>query len=192
MRYRFLFALAAAAGLCSAQMTPQQKNADFVQLASTYAINYGPLQWKLTALNVDVLNIGDWLNQAVNSTDDLGFYEVCVAYVANLNDAHDYFQLPSDFEAALGFYADIYDGKILIDSIDRTQLSSRRYPFQIGDELVSIDGVAAADLVQSFMKYSVAANAVSTGARRRAIAHGPAAGDHAACAPDRRRRDGGH
>ncbi len=162
MRYRLLAALLAATGLCSAQMTPQQKNADFVQLASTYAINYGPLQWKLTALNVDVLNIDDWLRQAVNSADDLGFYEVCVAYVASLNDAHDYFQLPSDFEAALGFYADIYDGKILIDYIDRTQLSSRRYPFQIGDELVSIDGTAASDLVQSFLTYSVAANAIST------------------------------
>src|SRR5207237_8191678 len=95
-------------------MTKEQKMADFLQLASTYAINYGPLQWKRDALHVDALNVGDWINQAANSADDLAFLEVCVAYVASLNDAHDAFEVPSDFEASLGFSADIYECKILI------------------------------------------------------------------------------
>ena len=143
MYYRFIALLLAAAALCSGQMTKEQKVADFAQLAATYAINYGPIQWKRDALHVDALNVGDWLNRAANSTDDLGFYEVCTAYVASLNDAHDLFQLPSDFEATLGFYADLYDGKILIDSINTKVLSTRKYPFKAGDELVSIDGTPA-------------------------------------------------
>ena len=162
MYYRLIALVLAAAGVCSGQMTKEQKVADFLQLAGTYAINYGPIQWKRDALHVDALNVGDWLNRAANSTDDLGFYEVCIAYVASLNDAHDAFQLPSDFEATLGFYADVYDGKILIDAINTKLLSTRKYPFRAGDELVSIDGTPAKDLAQSFLTYAVAANTVST------------------------------
>ena len=162
MLYRFTCLLLAAVPFSSAQMTKEQKVADFVQLASTYAINYGPIQWKRDALNVDLLNIGGWLNQVANSADDLAFYELCVAYVSSLNDAHDAFEVPSDYEAYLGFAADIYDGKILIDLIDTSQLNTRKYPLQIGDELVSIDGVAAADLLQSYLPYAASANTVTT------------------------------
>lgn len=159
---RILFLVVAAAVLSRAQMTPAQKVADFTQLATTYAVNYGPIDWKRTALNFDLLKIGDWLNQAANTQDDLGFYELCVSYVASLDDAHDAFLLPSDFEASMGFSVDIFDGRVLIDTIDRTQLSSRRFPFQIGDELISVDGVAALDLIQSLTPYSIAANPLST------------------------------
>jgi hypothetical protein len=162
MHYRIIAFVFAVSAMCSGQMTKEQKVADFLQLASTYAINYGPAPWKRDALHVDILNVGDWMNQAANSADDLAFYEVCVAYVASLNDAHDVFEVPSDFEAALGFYVDVYDGKLLIDIIDRTQLSLKKYPFQAGDELVSIDGTAAADVLQSLLTYGVAANDVST------------------------------
>src|ERR1051326_6649393 len=162
MQFKVVALLLSAAALGSAQMTKEQKVADFLQLASTYAINYGPLQWKRDALHVDALNISDWLTQAANSADDLAFYEVCVAYVASLNDGHDAFELPSDFEAILGFTTDIYDGKVFIDTISRRRLSATKYPFAVGDELVSIDGTAAMDLVQSFTKYSVAANPVTT------------------------------
>jgi hypothetical protein len=86
--------LLTAAVTCPAQMTKEQKVADFSQLAAVYAINYGPLQWKRDALQVDLLNIGEWLSQAARTTDDLDFYELCVAYVASLNDAHDLFCCP--------------------------------------------------------------------------------------------------
>jgi hypothetical protein len=155
--------------LCFAQMTPAQKTADFTQLAATYAMNYGPLDWKRTALNFDLLKIGDWLNQAAATEDDLSFYELCVSYVASLDDAHDAFLLPSDFQASMGFSVDIFDGRILIDAIDRTQLPLRRFPFQVGDELISVDNIAAQDLIQSLTPYSIAANPLST--RRFAAAY---------------------
>src|SRR4029077_20653638 len=148
--------------ICPGQMTSAEKAADFTQLAATYAVNYGPLDWKRTALNFDLLKIGDWLDKAMKTQDDLDFYELCVAYVSSLNDAHDVFVLPSDFLAELGFSVDIYDGKTLIDSINRNRLPLRRFPFQIGDELVSLDGVAAQDLIQSLTPYSIAGNQLST------------------------------
>ena len=155
--------------LCLGQMTPAEKVADFTQLASTYAMNYGPLDWKLTVLNFDLRQIGDWLTKAANTQDDLDFYELCVSYVASLDDAHDAFQLPSDFLASMGFSVDVFDGKTLVDFIDRKQLPARRFPFQVGDELVSVDGVAAQDLIRSLTPYSIAANPLST--RRFAAAY---------------------
>lgn len=165
MKYT-IFVLLISAAVCPAQMTPMEKATDFTQLAATYAMNYGPIQWKRDTLGFDLLNIGDWLSRAMNTQDDLDFYEVCVSYVASLNDAHDSFTLPVDpvsgFQAYLGFTVDVYDGKTIIEFIDRKQLPTRDFPFQIGDELVSIDGVATQDLMQSFIKYSIAANPLST------------------------------
>jgi hypothetical protein len=88
------------------------------------------------------------------SKDDIEFYDICVRYVAALQDSHDEFTLPSDFEADLNFTVDIYEDKVLIDYIDRSYLRATVYPFAIGDELVSVDGVAAADLVRQFIPYS--------------------------------------
>jgi len=143
-------------------MTPEQKAADFRDLAAVYAINYGPVQWKREALGIDLLRIGSWLEKVAATTDDLDFYEICVAYVASLDDAHDLFLLPSGFEASLGFMADIYDGRVLIDTIDRKRLHETDYPFQVGDEVVSIDGVGAQDLISAFRNYAIAGNPLST------------------------------
>jgi hypothetical protein len=163
---RSILILLISAAVCPAQMTPVEKAMDFTQLAATYAMNYGPIQWKRDALGFDLLNIGDWLNKAMNTQDDLDFYELCVSYVASLNDAHDSFTLPVDpvlgYQAYLGFTVDVYDGKTIIEFIDRTQLRTQDFPFQIGDELVSVDGVATQDLLQSLAKYSIAANPLST------------------------------
>jgi len=159
---RILSLLLIAAALSPAQMTPSEKALDFSQMAATYAMNYGPLQWKRDALNFDLLNIGDWLAKAMNTKDDLDFYELCVSYVASLNDAHDVFLLPSDFQAYLGFDVDIYDGKTIIEYINRRQLPAGDFPFQVGDELVSLDGVSTQDLIQQFTRYSIAANPLST------------------------------
>src|SRR5262249_2703790 len=60
-----------------------------------------------------------------------------------------------DFIAQLGFETDIYDGKLLIDSIDRTLLPQRNFPFVIGDELVSLDGKDAEQLLNEYKRYGV-------------------------------------
>ena len=70
--------LVVGAPISQAQLTPQQKVSDFAQLASVYAIAYGPAQWKREALGVDLLNIGAWLDKAAKSGDDLDFYEIMV------------------------------------------------------------------------------------------------------------------
>jgi Peptidase family S41 len=99
------------------------------------------------------LNIEPWLAKVVATTSDLDFYEVEAAYISSLNDTHVQLTLPSDFVAQLGFGVDLYDGTLLIDTINRTLLPVSQYPFVIGDELISIDGEDAVVLADKLAKY---------------------------------------
>ena len=159
-----LFALTAT--FCFADLTTDQKVADFMQLAGIYAKNYAPYQWKLQVIGVDIYNVKPWLDKVRATTNDVDFWDVCVQYVASLQDSHDEFTLNSGFYVWMHFDVDIYDGKVLIDGIDRSWLPLKLYPFQIGDEVVSVDGVAAQDLITQFIPYSANGSANASSRRR--------------------------
>ena len=145
------------------QLTQDQKVADFMQLAGLYAKNYAPYEWKRDVIGFDLYNVKPWLEQVRQTKSDLEFYDVCVRYVAALQDSHDEFTLPTDFEAWAHLGVDIYDGKVLIDGIDRSYLPSKTYTFQVGDEIVSIDGKGVQDWIAALQPYAVngSANPVS-------------------------------
>src|SRR5881628_2193799 len=132
------FAFLCLAGAGYSQLLPDQKLLDFQQLAALYAKQYAPYEWKRDALRIDLLQLSPWLEKVRNSKSDIEFYEICAQYVASLNDAHAQFFLPSDFQADLLFEVDLYDGKALVDFIDSS--IARLVTFQIGDELISVDG----------------------------------------------------
>lgn len=138
-----------------AQLTTEQRVADFRYLASLYAQRYAPYEWKRELLKYDLLDLQPWLERVQKAKDDLDYYEIAVDYVASLNDGHAGYFLPSTFAASLGFTVDIYDGKVLIDSINRQRLPAEQYPFEVGDELVSVDGSTAQELIKRFAKYLV-------------------------------------
>src|SRR5262249_10319565 len=108
------------------------------------------------------LNVTPWLAKVDAAKDDLAFYEVLVDYLASLNDAHVSYGLPANFVARLNFTVDLYDGKLLVDSIIRTRLAASEFGFLVGYELVSIDGVDAQKVLDGLMKYAIAANTRST------------------------------
>jgi C-terminal processing protease CtpA/Prc len=153
-------ALVCLAGAGYAQLLPDQKLLDFQQLAALYAKQYAPYEWKRDALHVDLLQLAPWLAKVRETKSDIEFYEVCAQYVASLNDAHSEFFLPSDFQADLLFEVDLYDGKALVDFIDPS--IARQVSFQIGDELVSVDGKVVADWIKEFGKFNSFANQRST------------------------------
>jgi hypothetical protein len=142
-------------------LTRSQRDTDLIQLASFYAKNYAPYEWKRDVIGFDLLRLTPWL-QRVHHADDLDFQEALIEYVASLNDAHDTIAFPTTFFASLGFTVDIYDGKVLIDSINRTALPSPPFTFAIGDELISVDGTPVRTLIESFRKYAISANQRST------------------------------
>src|SRR6516162_10127362 len=148
----------------SAQMTTDQRVFDFQNLAALFDKRYAPADWKLQAFGFDMFNLKPWLDRVRAAKDDLEFFEIEAEYVANLQDTHTGFQITSTFTARLGattipipslntygifigMTVDVYDGKVLIDSISRTALPTATYPFQVGDELVSVDGVSANDWI---------------------------------------------
>jgi hypothetical protein len=161
--YKLAAGLLALAPVMLADLTVDQKVSDFMELAGLYAKNYGPYELKLTLYGFDLFNVSPWLDQVKASKTDIDFYDICVKYVASLRDSHDEFTIRSTFDAWLHFDGDIYEGKFLIDFIDRVYLTRPKYPFAIGDELVSVDGVTVADLLKKFDPYSVngASNPVS-------------------------------
>jgi hypothetical protein len=152
----------------SAQLSPEQKASDFLNLAGIYAKGYAPYEWKRDVFNFDLLNIQPWLDQAAKTADDLDFYDLCIRYVAGLKSGgHDRFLIPSTFSARLNFTVDLYDGKTLIDSINRAALPESSFPFQIGDELVSVDGKTSEQLITELAPYGIVS---SPGAQRRSAA----------------------
>src|SRR5579859_6467343 len=144
------------------QLTMDQKIFDFQALAGLYAKHYASHDWKLMLFGFDSTDISPWLDRVNATTNDLDFYELMVEYVSDLHDGHDGYHLPSNFSARLGFTVDIYDGNALIDSITTTLLPPAKYPFTIGDQLVSVDRVAVSDLLNTFAEYSRYGNDRST------------------------------
>jgi hypothetical protein len=142
-----------------AQLTTAQKITDFNTIAAQFAKRYVAPLWKQTLFGVDMWNIQPFLDRVAASQTDLDFYEICVDYVAQFHDGgHVFYSLPSSFVADTGLRVDTYDGKPLIYAINRTVLPASGFPFQIGDEIISIDGVPASDLITSFTKYGVNSN----------------------------------
>lgn len=156
-----LVVLSVAGTNAQTALTEQQRIADLNQLASFYSKNYAPYEWKRDVLGFDLLRLNQWMKD-LHKTTDLDFQEVLIEYVASLNDAHDYIAFPTTFSASLGLSVDIYDGKVLIDAINRNALPVAQFPFVVGDELVLVDGVPVQDIIKSFRKYAISANQRST------------------------------
>ena len=135
-------------------LTANQREADLIQLASTYAKNYAPYEWKRDVFGFDLYRLTPWL-QRIHQSDDLDFHEALIEYLSSLHDTHASIFFPSPFSASLGFTVDIYDGKVLIDSVDRLLLPQAQYPFGVGDELVALDGEAVQSLIESFRRLAV-------------------------------------
>ena len=153
--------LASASGLF-AELSAGQKTLDFQILAGVYAKNYALYGWKRDVIRFDLFDLKPWLDRIAKSKGDLAFYEICAEYVASLNDVHSSFLLPSNFRADLGFRVDIYDGKVLIDQIDRDVLSVDDFPFDIGDELISVDGASPDGIIANASRFLAFGNTRST------------------------------
>ncbi len=170
------------------RLTADQKAADFKYLASLYAAQYAPYDWKKQLFGFDAFKTQPWLDRVAKTTTDLDFYDICVEFVASLKDTHARFTLPSDFVATLGFATDIYDGVALIEGLNRTQLPLRDFPFTTGDQLLSVDGKSVEQLLAEYSKYAWGGNPISnkrnaaiylTTRAQSVIPHAPSIGDTA-------------
>lgn len=137
---RLLVGLLALAGSLGAALTEEQRVQDFQAVAALFAKSYAPANWKILALGVNLFETAPWERRVRAAKNDLEHVKVLMEYVGSLQDTHSQLTLLSNFYADLGFYCDVYDGKVILDSIDRALLPLARYPFRAGDEFVSLDG----------------------------------------------------
>ncbi|MBL8231801.1 MAG: hypothetical protein JNL98_25110 [Bryobacterales bacterium] len=144
------------------QLTTEQRVQDFENLAALFARRYAPANWKMEALQVNVFETGPWLERVRAAKTDLEFLDICAEYVASVQDGHTAFRTASNFSANLGLGLDIYDGKVLIEGIDRSRYPVAEFPIQIGDELVSLDGKSAGEWLRYFAKLRGAGNPRTT------------------------------
>ncbi|MDZ4802412.1 MAG: S41 family peptidase [Bryobacteraceae bacterium] len=150
--------LAGMSSLCFGQLTTEQKISDFQQTVGLFVKGYGPYEWKKQLLGFDLADTDPWIAKIRATKSDLEFYELMYLYIASLDDAHSVYDFYSSYIGNLNFGVDIYDGRLLIDNINRTRLPAGEYPFAIGYELVSIDGEAATAILDKLIKYSALAN----------------------------------
>ena len=144
------------------QLSREQMRVDFEQLAALVAKHYAPYEWKRDALGHDAMDLRPWLQRVSQAKDDLEFLEICAEYMAALRDLHSGFFVPSDFVAEAPLFVDYYDGKPLIESIDRSVLPVRLFPVQVGDELIAVDGQPVAAWVERVSKLQSFANPSAT------------------------------
>ena len=137
---RNILLLLAPAQVLLCQLTPEQRVFDFQQLVSVFAKNYAPYEWKRDVLKFDLYDVSPWLEKARQARDDIEFWEICAAYAASLRDSHAGVSFPSAFAATIGITADLYDERVLIESVTRSSLPADKFPFGRGDEIVSVDG----------------------------------------------------
>ncbi len=162
IKSKLLLWLVPALFLLHAQTSADQRRVDFEQLAASVAKTYAPYQWKIDAFGYDALRLKPWLDRVAQVKDDLEYYELCMEYITSLRDLHSGYFLNSDFTAELPIYVDLYDGKPLIEFIDRLSLPQSRFPFQVGDEIISVDGVTPRQWIDKVSKLQSFANPRAT------------------------------
>ena len=158
----FILAAATCAPSLLAQVTPEQRVQDFQVLVNLYSRRYAPAEWKNQALRFDLSNTNRWLERVRSAKDDIEYHEIALEYVAMLEDTHSSYTAPGNASASLGFSVDIYDGKVLIESIDRSRLPVAEYPFMMGDELVSVDGRTAEEWIEHLARFRKFGNPATT------------------------------
>lgn len=129
-------------------LTLQEKQSELNQLASLVRTQYGPYDYKIQnfKLSLDAL-VNRYFELSKNATN-LEFYYLLNRFVAEFKDSHFSSLLDTDHVSFLGFFTDRVGGKILIDEIDRRVLADNKFPFQRGDEVVSIGTEPAENLVK--------------------------------------------
>lgn len=135
-------------------LTNQEKESDFVQLNQLIETNYGPYLYKQQRLGLKYSELREKYKQEVLSTKtNAEFYYALTRYVSEFHDGHFAATLPTDYKAEIPIMTDLIDGKVLITDINRVKLSEKLFPFSVGDEILSLNGVSIELVLNDLSQY---------------------------------------
>ncbi len=141
-------------------MNKQESMNDFQELVSLFRNFYGPLEYKERTFNFKfedhVKNYTEKVSAAKSDTELFGYY---AEFVSKFQDGHVGIRFPLN---DTGFYT--YEiplivspvaGKVLLTQIEKELPSDARY--EIGDEIIAIDGQPTMSYLPTILKYNVIA-----------------------------------
>lgn len=135
------------------ELTYQEKMQDLDQLIGHIRSGYGPLEFK-KQFGIDVNDLRrKYAFRIAQSKTNGEFYYLVVQFVSEFEDSHFSARVPTSHFARLGFYTDLVDGKVVIEDVDRQMLPESDFPFERGDELVSMDGRPIEDVLSELSTY---------------------------------------
>lgn len=134
--------------------TTDEKLSDFSQLLNSVRTVYAPLDYKISTQGLDLNRLENKYTDKIKETQTNGqFYYLLNQFISEFHDGHFNGFLTSNYRADIPMEADLIEGKIVITSINRTDLPESDFKFQIGDEIVSINGTPVFDIVNELKSY---------------------------------------
>lgn len=131
-------------------LTQQKMSRTLYQVASIFAEQYAPIDWKKERFAVDLKREYDKANAAILADPKIttrGFQDVLTTFVASMRDYHVSISYNSTERAKLPFLVAGAEGKHYLAYIDREKLPMKLFPFRVGDEVVAFDGKPTAQAV---------------------------------------------
>jgi len=140
----------------------EQKLSDLDQLVAVLKSGYGPLKYKKDKLNIDVDVLRAVYANEISQTQNTGeFYYSLLRFIAEFRDGHFRANIPTDTIATVPFETDLIEGKVLIDKINRELLPESTFSFQRGDEILAVNNVEIAAVLDDLQKYRGLGNPAS-------------------------------
>jgi hypothetical protein len=167
----FLFAALAfflfAGNGMAAGLSTRERLQDFEQLKSLIQSQYGPFAFKQATGVIKWDELNSEFEERIKATrTNQEFYTAISQYVANFQDGHFGVYNNTKRGAAVPFLIDLIEGKPLISYIDREKLPKEKFDFEIGDEIITVDGEPAQAFMDNMLKSIASGNRLS--AKRRA------------------------
>lgn len=160
-------ALAILVTATDAQAATLQDDVDTMlgTMKTVYSAYYAPADWKKTYAGYDLEKAyNDALLQASSKTNKLTLQQSRVIFkdfIYAMKDYHTSITFTSTETASLPLTVRGAEGRLFIVGIDRSKLSETAFPFDLGDELLTIDGKPANQIVDELQNY-FAVNAPAT------------------------------
>jgi hypothetical protein len=152
--YLFVFAaISFSLPAWSTDLSAEEKLSDLHQLVARMKSGYGPLEYKKSALGIDIDSLQKKYEQRIVATKSNGeFYYEILKFIAEFKDGHFRAILPGSHRATLPLRFDLVRGKVLIDEINRQKLPETEFRFDRGDELIEFNGRPVADEIADLMQ----------------------------------------